>query len=319
MGMPAQNQSAHQATTTVAKSPPFICIYGASKIGKTTDCIYAFPDTSAFYFAHPAALKPSLGVVGVELHPQQVWEAPLLQHVTDHIPKLPKHVTKCIVDDFSLLVERTVMFLGAPKSQGGWSLTGFDLWGMVRKLLMHFRDVARDCGKLVVVNCHEAGPKQDKRNYPIRGGPSLPSDLGEKLAAQCDKVLRAVVEPSRDGPWKGVYRCTIADPAYISGDRDNKTPDMAPMNLGEIIRASGYPLTRASGMEWMEELVEWGAVNLIQYGPDHKQAILQSVKQAAYKNTQNTDHVLWALRDSIDRSILRRAQSAEAKFAAFGV
>lgn len=292
---------AQQPNMNPADAPAFVCGYGPSGHGKTTDMLYAMP--RGFYIAHPAALKPSVGVVGFQLHPSQIWDAQRIADVTAQLPKLdPKQFDGVVVDDFSLLAERTFSALEKVRS-------GFKLWGALRDEIMEFRDAARRCRMHVLINCHEL-PPQIKAGRALRGGPKLPGTLPEDLPVQCDMVLRTFVEPSRRGAWGVVYRCGPNDPSYVTKDRHNRTPDMAPMNIGEILRSAGYVLRRAPGLEWMEEQVEIGAQQLLAYPPDQERAVLHAFAMHLHTNvTQNLFHIRWALRDAADRVVLRRAHS----------
>lgn len=61
-----------------------------------------------------------------------------------------------------------------------------------------------------------------------------------------------------DEDWPGVFRINPTDPDWYTKCRFD-TPDFAPMNLGEILRAEGYKISRAPGIEWQEDLVELAA------------------------------------------------------------
>lgn len=275
-------------------------IYGPSKYGKTTDCLYAFP--RGVYVAHPAALKPSENVVGYKLHPSQIQHLSRVDEVTKLLPKVGRDFDAVVIDDFSLLTQSHLAYL---ESKGH---NGFKLWGRLRDDVLELRDAARTCGRHVIINCHEDPPKT-KNGFYIRGGPQLPGKLTEDLPTQMDLILRAFSEPSRKGAWPVVYRCGPNDPSYITGDRHGVTPDMAPMNLGEIFRMANYRIRRAPGLEWMDEVVELAAQTLIQTPPEHEKAVLNQVVQLVHgKHSQNPLHIRWVLRDSLDRVVLRRVK-----------
>lgn len=288
----------------VASQPAFVITYGPSKMGKTVDDLYSFP--CAFYVATPAALKPAENVVGFSLHPSQVREVNRISDATKILLNLPKEFDSMVFDDFSLAAERTLAVLEKSKS-------GYKLWGALRDEVLEFRDASRSCGKHVVLNCHEQ-PPQIKGGKALRGGPKLPSDLPEALPAQCDLVLRAFPEPTRaqTSPWPVVYRCTPTDPTFITGDRHGVTPDMAPMNIGEILRQASFRLKRAPGLEWMEDIVAVAAKGIedamLQRHPQQltPSQVRQNVAGHLYQNvTQNMLHIRWALRDASDRATLR--------------
>lgn len=289
---PPQNDPTHV--------PAYVCLYGPSGSGKTTDCLYAMP--RALYIATPGALKPSVGVVGFALHSSQIVDAPDLATVTKLLPKLNNDFDGVVVDDFSLLVERELARLESRH-------TGFKLWGALRDSVLEFRDVARACKKHVLTNAHESPPQTKANGKYVRGGPKLPSDLPETFPVQCDLVLRAFNEPSRTGAWKMVYRCGPNDFSYVTKDRHSVTPDMAPMNVGEILRAAGYTLRRAPGLEWMEPVVEKIAQRAAEVPfQQHGQLAQQIVQFIAQSHTQDLRHIRWALRDGFDRWTIRVAR-----------
>lgn len=274
--------------------------YGGSKTGKTTDILYSLP--RAFYIATPAALKPSIATVGFQLHPSQVREVERISEATKILKDLGPEFDAIVCDDLSLLAEKTMSVLERTKS-------GFKLFGALRDEVLEFRDVARTCGKHVVWTCHTSPPSV-KNGWPIRGGPRLPGRLPEDLPAQCDFVLRTFYEPSRSGPWKMVYRCDPADVGYISGDRHGVTPDMAPMNLGEIMRAAKYPIRRAPNLDWMEAVVERGAVALLNNPPEKEIEVLRAMRAFVEQSfTREPTLLVWVLRDARDRAALRHAKT----------
>lgn len=288
--------------------PAFVIVYGVVKSGKTSDCIFSFPN--AHYVALEAALKPGANVVGYEVPKNRITTVSRISDATQLLLKLPRNITEVVVDDFSLLAETTFSLLEK-------RYNGFRLFGELRDEVLEFRNAARATNRHVTVTCHESAPTQ-KSGALVRGGPRLPGRLPEDLPASCDLVLRTGIDPNRKGPWPGIYRCTASDPSYISGDRHGVTPDFAPMNLGEILRAAGYALSRAPGLDWMEPVVEGIATSLLAKPPDQEQAVINSaVNYMLTSCTNNKLHVRWALRDGIDRSILRRARSNV--LSAFGV
>ncbi len=282
-------------------------------VHNTTDCIYSFP--SAVFIALRAALKPSESVVGISLPDENILNVNTVPDATKAIKAIAARKgakpPAVVVDDFSLLCEQTMSVLEQ-------KLSGFKLWGALRDEVLEFRDACRQGGMHVVVNAHENAPRTVNGAY-IRGGPRLPGRLPEDFPAACDLVLRAVPDPMRPG-WKVAYRCTETDPAYITGDRHGVTPDMAPMNLAEILRSAGYRLPRAPGMEWLEEVVEGIAMSLLER-PSEETAILTNVTKYVigqrYPNfaeftVRERERALlpvrWAIRDGRDRAVLRRAR-----------
>lgn len=286
---------------SVTSVPAFVCSYGPSGLGKTTDHLYAMP--RGFFIGTPGAFKPSEHVVGFTLANTQVFEADRISTVTAMLPKLGKEFDGVCIDDFSLLAERTLRLLEKTKK-------GFEIWTGLSAEVLQFRDAARAYGKHVIVNCHEQGPQTKSNGKYVRGGPKLPSQLPEDFPTQCDMVLRAVHEPTRTGAWKVAYRCGVNDPAYVMKDRHDVTPPVSPMNLGELLRAAKYPIRRAPGLEWMEDVVERiaqaAATTEVAKHGELAKAIIASIQQ---NNSKNTLHIRWALRDGFDRWTIRKWQN----------
>jgi hypothetical protein len=273
-------------------------IYGPSGVGKTTDLLYSFPN--GHFIAPPGALKPAHNVVGFV---PSSGEAASIMDATKAVAALakanPNKFDAVIVDDFSLLAEFTIAQLEK-------KYTGFKLWGVLRDTVLEFRDTARHAGLHVVLTAHESTPRTVNGVF-VRGGPRLPGRLPEDVPTACDLVLRAAHEPTRRG-WHASYRCTIDDPNWVSKDRHGVCPDRAPMNTAEILRAAGYTIRRAPGLEWQEDLVEALATAVVADGSQEK-ALMAEAVEICGEYTDNPLHVRWVMRDSLDRAALRRANA----------
>jgi hypothetical protein len=212
-----------------------------------------------------------------------------------------------IVDDLSLLSDQTVSAIEKKCS-------GYDIWDRARDILLEIRTLSQQVGCHVIFNAHEMHPRET-RGFSVPGGPQLPGRMPGDFPAACDIVLRGTYEPGRK-PWGVVYRSGL-DPNYITKDRHGVAPDPSPMNIGEILRAAGYKLRRAPGLDWQEEVVEKIATALLTH-PIQAQGDLigQSISAIKAKYTQNAMHIDWTIRDALDRSVIRRARQVDpaAKF-----
>lgn len=287
----------------------------------TTDNLYSFP--GAFFLAPPGALKPSVNVVGFDIPEANVYDPKSVPDATaklKEIAKKGKHKA-AVVDDFSLLTELSFAMLEAR------GLSGWKLWGALADEVLEFRDTGRRLGMHVLVNMHERGPSI-VNGTALRGGPKLPGKLPESFPAACDIILRAAPGSSAFGQklgWANVYKCNPSDPAFVTGDRHGVTPDSAPMNLGEILRAAGYDVPRAPGMDWMDRAVEAVADVLLKGGPTQDNANMQQaapwlkeqmLTMAHYASLASSIegqrlfglHMRWVLRDAYDRVVLLRAR-----------
>lgn len=294
-----------QSTITVAKTPAMVGIYGPPKLGKTTDIIYSSPRT--FFFARAAALKPSATVVGIDLHPSQIWYTNRVKQMAEYLPKVAAtgQFDSAAIDDFSVAVEETYLQI----KDGYKGSNNYAPWTMVRQEVLDLVNVARDCGLHVFFNMH-VNPPKTKNGHTMKGGPKLPTDLQEMFPALLDTVLYAVPAPGRMG-WPVAYRCSVLDPMFLSGDRHGITPDMSPMNCGEILRGAGFQLRRWPGLEWLDDLSERICNYMLQTSnPQQEQEVLKgAIAWMRQHVTQNDLHIRWALRDGIDRCTLRRARS----------
>ena len=275
--------------------PAFVCAYGPSGYGKTTDTGYSFPN--ALFLAAPGALKPIPALCGYD--PAQM-PVETIDEATQAIQaaKAQGGYDAVIVDDFSFLAEQTMAAYEKRYS-------GFRLFGALRESVLGFRNAARFAGLHVVVTCWQKPPRMRDDGMRIRGGPDLTGKLPEQLPAMCDLVLRADQDPQRK-PWPGIYRVSSGGD-YVGKDRDNGTPSPAPMNLGEILRHNGYAVSRLSSLGWQEGAVEAIASALVPQDPKGDRDLLEQAYAALLAEGHDPRHVRWTIRDAWDRAALRRA------------
>lgn len=305
------------------RDPVLGTIYGPIKVGKTTDLCYAFP--RAIWIAAPGATAPAASVCGYEIArpPVDIEDLDvaikILHGLQDPANRKKLDVDALVLDDLTLYVDRTIRSLAA---KGVGSKNHFELWGKIRIKLLDLRDTGRRAGVHVFMNAHEGAPKM-VNGARVRGGPALPGAGAELVPAACDVVLRASPNPMGISTgWKVEYRCTAEDLDYVSGDRYNVTPDHAPMNLGEILRAQGFPIRRHPDLLWQEEIVEKVAsviLSDIANADLTKRALSVAFEEAIKRQggigtTQaekdlREKRAVWVQRDAYDRAILRNAQS----------
>ncbi len=298
--------------------PTFSIIYGDLKAGKTADMIAAFP--GAAFIAAPGALAPA----------ESVWGLPALvrrdlQTFTDvrkWAESLPEGIPICM-DDATLIADRTaIAFEEAGKS-------GWDIWDCVLRSAIRLRDVLRRKQSHAVLTCHARGAHMEN-GVRVRGGPSFQGQCSHKLPAAADLLLRAEIRPGAGGTagtsldavqqkgpkvrgWPMVYR-TAYHPDWIQGSRHN-TPDMVPMNLGEILRLAGFSIPRLRGLEWQESLANALANRILEVGLADEAKVTEAILRVREAGTTRfkgrIEHVDWAIRDGHDRAILRLAKNAQ--------
>ncbi len=301
--------------------PVVVLVYGRQKAGKTTCCLYAFPD--AIFVATPGSLKTARSVVGLPYEPARASGVRTVIDATAFIEQKMKggKWNAIVIDDFSLMCEESFQIvdkMGKP---------GLQFWGRIRDMLLDFRAAAAYAGVHVVINCHERVPHTDEKKGYIRGGPMLPGSMPEDLPKSFHMVLRAKKEESYP-IWPMVYDANELDDAYVAGDRHVFIPPatkIAPMNLAEILR-QGYgvdgPLgiRYPQGLEWMNGVVEKiaGRLSGTVPGDESSRAILRAFKPLVEaKYTKNPLHVQWVFRDALARACLRDAHARD-RFAWLG-
>lgn len=302
------------ASTPIETAPPkktdepvLILTYGPSGSGKTTDNGYSFPN--ALFIAAPGALQSIRNTVGYE---PTFTTANTISDVTNLINTIGKYRAKgtnspidaVVIDDFSFLTEQTFATLEK-------KFNGFKLWGELRDQVMEFRNAARFAKVHIIMNAWEQPPKDRKGGGRVKGGPQLSGNLPEQVPAMFDMVLRCGFDTMRK-PWSGVYQCSL-DPNYIMKDRLHIAArcNPAPMNLAELLRASGYAVSRRADAPWQEGAVETIAKRLLDGGPERDRE--QANGAFATLRSSGVPETLcrWTIRDALDRAVIRRALAAQ--------
>jgi hypothetical protein len=281
--------------TKQPKDPALICVYGRSGSGKTTDCGYSFPN--ALFVAARGALTSITTTCGYD--PAQV-AAKDIADATKKIEQFNRQGSKydaVVVDDFSWLAEQTVL-------KWGKKLSGYDVWRKVNEETLAFRESARHARSHIILNCWYKGPQTKHDGSYVRGGPDLPSKLPEQLPSMCDIVLQVGHDPMRK-PWGGTYKCAF-DSTHVMKDRFGTCYQLhpCPMNLGEILRASGYSISRLKELDWQEAVVEKYSTILAD-APNLFGKMNELYAQLLPK--AGAKAAAWTIRDAIDRMSIRKA------------
>ncbi len=214
-----------------------------------------------------------------------------------------KRYDTVVFDDFSFLSEQTFAALER-------KYKGFVLWGALRDDTLEFRNQSRYAGVNIALNAWEQGPKIKPDGTRVRGGPQLSGKLPEQIPAMCDLVLRGVHEPGRQ-PWPATYRCS-SDPNYTMKDRFDVASvcDPSPMNLAEILRASGRTIARHPALgDAQEQQVAVIAADL-SGTPALDMETVNVYFHALIDSGVPLQAARWTLRDAVDRSVIRAARAA---------
>jgi len=276
--------------------PAVILVYGPAGGGKTVDLGLSFPNQLCI--ASRGALQSVYHMAG--FLPDHI-EVETIEEATAAIQRYGKSgkYDAIGVDDFSLMAQKTFSLLEK-------KYRGYKVWGALRDVTLAFRNAARVAGCHIILNCWMNDPKTKNDGTFIRGGPMLSGKLPEELPALCDLVLKCDHE-SEQKPWTGVYRCEHST-RFVMKDRFNLCYDLSPipMNLGEILRAAGYEVSRHPQMPWQEDVVERFALLLDQANGSY---IATSNKLFGQLVTAGIDPkaAKWTMRDAMDRCVIRRS------------
>lgn len=273
------------------------------KTGKTSDLLYAFGE-DCVYVGRPGALSPSLGLVGRPIPEARIVRAANLDAITPVLEKAGGRARAVIVDDLTPLAAEHVRDY-TYKRRGKPRLKGWKLWGRVREDFLTLRAAAMACtakGTHVWFTAHERQPRTNPRKGFILGGPDLPGSMQEDFSAVCDYVLRAKYAADRPG-WPYVYHGGPSS-TWGLGDRYNRVGGTAPMNIAEIMRASGFDMPRGKGLEWIEAEVAERCAALVEVDPADWRAWMRE-RIPALVEAHGPQHARWILRDASDRAVLQ--------------
>jgi hypothetical protein len=128
--------------------------------------------------------------------------------------------------------------------------------------------------------------------------------------------------------WPGIFRINESDPDWYSKDRFG-TPDRCPMNIGEILRSSGFFIERAKGLEWTEDLIEQASVYMVggaagagKQGDDNVHGWVNAQVIRVYAGKVDSEMIFkinrWVRRDVKARVWIRRAKLKQAAMLAPG-
>jgi len=302
--------SSSPATMRVSDTPPVIVAYGMTKVGKTVDTLYSFPE--AHFIGDVRGFRGSAKIVGWV--PHNIHEAPTIGEALKVIDKIGKtkpssRPAMVVMDDFSLMVNE---FKAAQHAKGrrGWDLNN-DVISMVQRIIW----AAKGLNIGIVFGCHEKGPALDKGKL---GHPDVAFyTLANTLAAVCDAVFHATnfISATHKGWPFGYYGGGLHKAQWICGDRFNVALDQIPLNLREWAIAAGFDtqtqIPRPPGYEGVDELVNT-MVSILSSGqgtvPQAKDHLIRLYRDGHALLT-NESVTQWVIRDVIDRYTIRSMQS----------
>jgi hypothetical protein len=275
----------------------FIGVYGPAKVGKTFAALH-LAGSNGFFVAQNNAVLAAHTVFGQDLT-DRLRYANTAGDAVGIMAALPAGISCVVVDDFSLMMDRTVDKLeGEKKGNVG------KFWRGVKEACFNIAHMARRLnakGIHVVVNMHEQPPRVSS-GKPIRGGPRLIGQLPEQFAAELDIILKVEYE-STAKPWPYVARTISRD--FIAGDRLSVFVDGAPFNLAEGFRQAGYDIPYSDFVVTCLTLAEIDKtadqiVETFSRFPERREALVQELLQAGVDNRA----VLLLLQDGVHRQSL---------------
>jgi len=299
--------------TPSADAPPFVVVCGPPGCGKTIDIVRAV-GSSAVVAAAEGALKPVKPVLGIDVMAE--YPAKTVEEATKALMQIRKVVANgakrkplyYVADEFSYMAERTWSALET-------RINGYRLWGMMRKIVIDFRDAAREAGVGIIVNCWDQGPTTKSSGKFVRGGPKLPSDLPEQFPGIADFIFLCEHDATVQ-PWPWRYR-TRGDQNWALKDRSHTTPSPAPMNLGEVLRASGYDVPYPVPMQALEGSIDGLAQHLGMVDPSQVMPVCEQAYQIIVNQGTDPRYAKWAVSDARARAALRQSHTLRwASFAA---
>ena len=143
-------------TTKKQTTPPFICVYGNSGIGKTTDMGFAFPN--ALFVASAGATKSIVSTCGYK---PRKYNMHTVEQATQTVQQMADGKIEgdaIVIDDFSYMVEASL-------SKMQEKYTGWTVYGKLRDEIFRFRRIARESNITVALNCWLAMPTTLKMDH----------------------------------------------------------------------------------------------------------------------------------------------------------
>lgn len=287
--------------STKPSLPIFALEYSPPKYGKTENAIRAFPN--AEFIGDPKAIIPLFQSLEIPL--PTIHDVNTLEQADKKVEEIAKRKKSCVLDDLTVLGDDTVLAL-TPK----FGDNKLKLYDAFRIQMVTLRNRARDAGIHVWATAHIMPP--DPENGRM-GGPKLPGQNSYAISAVVETIGRVEPSPQIITGWPMAYKVDPKDKAYVTGDRWGVLYDGAPHNAGELMRARGFDLPRAVGLEWQEDVVEAIAQEFLALAPNQlgpaKKVIFQKWFSDLEQNGIIPPHIYWTLRDGFDRSTIRRYNS----------
>ena len=275
--------------------------YSVAKTGKTLGMLRAFPGAK-FLAPNEGCVLPA-SYLGFDPNITVFPPDKGLIDLAQAIQKVGQRDRVVVVDDLSVFAFRR--FRALKKTGNNWQATDI----LKAEILDHVLPAARAVPAHVFFTAHVQPPKVvGKEDKYIKGCPLLAGwQLPEQFPGLIDLLMR-VVHTGNDG-WPYAYKAG-PDEDYVTGDRLSITPDIAPMNLREVMLQAGYELPRPEQFKWMEQSVEViSKMLLIAHKQDEDKAeVLRKTLPKLQQKTENERHIRWVWADAFDRAVMKLHQ-----------
>lgn len=303
--MTSSNLTQDALRARVLEGPPFVVVYGEGGSGKSADLLYAAP--KAIHIAPEGEILPAIGVVGYVPPALQILkhDAMTLSNVRDSVKgMLHEHpeAEAVVLHGVTPMMDRTFRAMSGVDNRKKYHELGMAFAGAIDQW-------RGQSGKHVLIDGHVRPPvwNERKKTYTEKGMPRLPTiGMGKALVGAVNLALRVADDSERQG-WPKCYRCgpSPGQEMWMTKDRYGVVGIKAPLNLGEILRAAGHPLSRPVGWEWQEEWVAW-AVGEVIGGKRHINTVLGDFHKGVMALSETlpgrTHHgLIWMARDIRDR------------------
>lgn len=297
-----------QSMSWLLRVPLSVAIYGAPKLGKTTDILFAFPER-ALWFADVQALWPSMGTVGWAPNQQDVVQATTLQGALERLAAIRKSggagkYKAIIFDDTSLMATATIQALQKATNNK------YEAWSRLDSIFGELISEARLMNAHIIFSGHEVPADPEKSR--TMGTFQLPSyQLAMRLPAICSLVARVVRDPVRMAP-SAAY-AGPSDPSsrgWVVGDRLGvlSGPSL-PVNLAELLRSRGHDIRRPDIWHDAIETAVQAACTYVAQGSNAQEVGAYYVNRGASEGW--TEFMArWFLRDFRDRRLIANQPSA---------
>lgn len=234
------------SVSTFVRKPLLLVVYGPPKHYKTTIMVAGLGGDCLFICRKGNGLISSEETVGIKVRCLEVNGLHEANNVLEYIVRNGGlGLSAVAIDESNLMADHTKDVLEA----GG--LMGWPLYEAVGKQFTRLVMLSRFANFHVVLTAHQQDPNTEKG--VVKTGPLFPGRVASALLnAEVDGIIRMKPAEGR-WPWPVTIATKSPSEEYVQGCRLAGFVDGGPPNIGEALRASGYPLNYP--VPWMAPAV----------------------------------------------------------------